>query len=155
MNSISNKIKIVTAITLIQFVLMAISALVLRFFRNYIDAGFIQVTYCIPLFVFIISAMIFLAGILLFDVVYLRILIESRSKRIWFILYYCVIYAFRLYLTIIIIFGVFDFYLINSDYGLSENLQHLCFYYFPLISPIVISAILLVKNRAESYRISR
>lgn len=147
MKSKPNRIVTVTGITLMQFVLIAISALVLRLIRNFMDAGFIQVTYSIPLFVFIISAMIFSAGILLFDFVYLRILLESRSKRIWFILYYCVIYAFRLFSTIIIVFGVFDFYLINSDYGLSKNLQYICFYYFPLITPIVIGVILLVKNR--------
>ena len=99
MKSKPNRIVTVTVITLIQFVLIAISALVLRLFRNFMDAGFIQATYSIPLFVFIISAMIFLAGIFLFDVVYLRILIESRPKRIWFILYYCVMYAFRLFST--------------------------------------------------------
>jgi hypothetical protein len=150
----SSSKKTIAAITIMQFTLFAVSAVILSFARNHINGGgFLHVDYTVSLPIYLLIAIILISGILLFDIIFLNLLKTSKTRKIILMFYYLMIYAVRLFVSVFIVSGVFNFYLINSDYVLSTYLHNIIFYIFPMISPIAIGIILFVRYKLFSRQI--
>lgn len=134
-------------LTAILFVLIGISAFIMHLNSNYIGNSLIEVTYSISLSAFLISAFIYMLGVLFFDIFYFKMYAYNISNKILLTIYFIVIYIIRIFLSLFLIYNLFNFYLINSNRELSTNLTNLCFYIFPLICPIAVGILQFVYHK--------